>query len=155
MKYVIKKVRYKNLEEAFSLINRTFLEFLAPDYSREGIDTFNYYFIENDNFKSQFKTGLQNMYATYDKNKIIGVLSISIHNNISCVFVDKGYHRQRVATNLFNYVISLAKERGVERIRLNASPYAVPFYHSLGFVDTNTRQNFHGIIFTPMELEIK
>jgi len=155
MKYVIKKVKYKDLDEAFSLIHKTFLEFIAPDYSSEGIEAFKYYFIENDKFKLLFKTGMQFMYGSYVKNKIIGVISISIHNHISCVFVDKEYHRQGVATNLFNYIISVEKEKGVNRIALSASPYAIPFYHSLGFVDTNIKQNFHGIIFTPMELELK
>ena len=38
MKYLIKKVRFEDLEKAFSLIWTTFLEFVAPDYSEEGIE---------------------------------------------------------------------------------------------------------------------
>jgi len=154
MKYVIRKVNYDELDAAFSLIYNTFLEFIAPDYSSEGVETFKSHFIDNDNFKSLFKTGIQTMYGTYIKNKIVGILSISIHNNISCVFVDKAYHRKGIATNLFHYILSIAKERGVKRISLNAAPYAIPFYHAIGFVATNQKQNFQGMIYTPMELEL-
>ncbi|MDU1413830.1 MAG: GNAT family N-acetyltransferase [Clostridium sp.] len=62
------------------------------------------------------------------------------------------YHRKGIASKLFNEVISILKENGVDSIRLNSSPYAVPFYHSIGFKDLGVQQEFQGILFTPMEL---
>ena len=34
---------------------------------------------------------------------------------------------------------------------VNSSPFAVPIYHKLGFVDTNTEQLTDGIRYTPMK----
>ena len=151
MKYLIKKVDYEELDKAFSLIWNTFLEFVAPYYSKEGIDTFRVNFIENIDFKDCFKNGKQIMYGAYLKEKLVGVVSISSNNNVSCFFVDKEYHRNGIATMLFNQIFSELKEKQVEKIALNASPYAVPFYHAIGFKDLDGQQDFHGILYTPME----
>ena len=87
-----------------------------------------------------------------DFDELAGVLSVRGTNFISCVFVDKKYHRKGIASKLFNEVISILKENGVDSIRLNSSPYAVPFYHSIGFKNLGVQQEFQGILFTPMEL---
>jgi predicted N-acetyltransferase YhbS len=68
------------------------------------------------------------------------------------VFVDENYHRKGVATELFGRVISELRQHGVEKILLNASPYAVPFYHAIGFTNTDTERIWHGIRYTPMEM---
>ena len=92
------------------------------------------------------------MYGAYSKGKLVGVVSISACNNISCFFVDKEYHRNGIATMLFNQIFSELKEKQVEKISLNASPYAVPFYHAIGFKDLDEEQDFHGILYIPMEV---
>lgn len=45
MEYLIKKVDYEELDKAFSIIGDTFSEFVAPNFSKEGIDTFRVNFI--------------------------------------------------------------------------------------------------------------
>jgi GNAT superfamily N-acetyltransferase len=154
MEYLIRKVEYEELDNAFSLIWNTFSEFVAPDYSKEGIDTFRVKFIESKDFKEHFKSGEQIMYGAYSKEKLVGVVSISENNHVSCAFVDKEYHRKGIASKLFSEIISILEEKQAERITLNASPYAVPFYHSIGFKDLNVQQNFNGILYTPMELKL-
>ncbi|MCB2359697.1 GNAT family N-acetyltransferase [Clostridium estertheticum] len=154
MEYLIRRVHYEELDEAFSLIWNTFLEFVAPDCGKEGIGTFRVNFIENEEFKNCFKNARQIMYGAYLKEKLVGVVSISENNHVSCVFVDKRYHRNGIATMLFNKIISELMKNQIESIRLNASPYAVPFYHIIGFKDLDTQQDFHGILYTPMEFKI-
>lgn len=78
-------------------------------------------------------------------------MSISINGRISCFFVDKEYHRKGIGKMLFHHSIIELRKRQVEKIRLNASPYAVPFYHAMGFKDSDVQQDFHGILYTPME----
>lgn len=152
MEYLIKKVCFADLDSAFSIIWNTFMEFVAPDYSIEGIETFKVSYIENDEFKDYFKNGKQIMYGAYLKDDLAGVISISSNNKVSCAFVDKKYHRKGVATLLFKQIISELREKKVEKITLNASPYAIPFYHTLGFKDLDVQKEFKGIIYTPMEL---
>jgi predicted GNAT family N-acyltransferase len=155
MEYYIKKVPFEDIDKAFSLIWNTFLEFVAPDYGEEGTRTFQTNFIESDDFKNCFYTGRQIMFGAYEQQELIGVVSISDKNHISCVFVNKNFHRKGIATRLFTEMISELKQNKVEKIVLNASPYAVPFYHTLGFEDLDVQQNYHGILYIPMELLLK
>lgn len=152
MEYLVRKVNYEDLEKAFLLIWDTFLEFVAPDYSKEAVETFKINFIENEDFKECFKNGKQIMYGAYFEEKLVGVISISEKNHVSCVFIGKNYHRNGIATMLFNQLISELKKRQVKRITLNSSPYAIHFYHAIGFIDLGEQQEFQGILFTPMEL---
>lgn len=155
MDFAIKKVCLEDLDSAFDLIWNTFMEFVAPDYSIEGIETFKASFIENGDFKDKFKNGNQIMYAAYSNAALIGVVSISSNNNISCAFVDKNHHRKGIGTQLFDHLISELKARNVNKITLNASPYAVPFYHFIGFSDLDVQKEYKGILYTPMELVIQ
>lgn len=41
------------------------------------------------------------------------------------------------------------------RMTVNASPYAIPVYRKLGFIDIDVEQVINGIRFTPMVYEIK
>ncbi|NEU04975.1 GNAT family N-acetyltransferase [Clostridium senegalense] len=135
MNYLIRRVENKELDKAFSLIWNVFSEFVAPDYSKEAVDNFKNNFIESEEFKERFKSGKQFMYGAYLKEEITGIISVSENNHVSCVFVDKEFHRKGIATNLFNYMIAELREKKVKKITLNASPYAVPFYHEIGFKD--------------------
>jgi len=151
MEYNIRIVEFEQIDDALKLIWNTFLGFVAPDYSEEGIETFKTGFIENVDFKNKFKSEHEKMYGAYDNQKLVGVVSISVNNHISCLFVDKEFHRKGIATMLFNQAILDLKERKVKKMILNASPYAIQFYHSIGFKDLDEQQEFHGILYTPME----
>ena len=45
-------------------------------------------------------------------------------------------------------------EMGQTSVTVNASPYAVGFYHKMGFEDTDIQQLVSGILYTPMILYI-
>jgi GNAT superfamily N-acetyltransferase len=94
------------------------------------------------------------MYGAYFDNRLIGVLAVSDRNYVSCVFVDKQYHRKGVASAMLHAIISEFKKKGQKKVLLNATPYALPFYHKLGFVDTDIERDYKGIRYTTMELPI-
>ncbi len=94
------------------------------------------------------------MIGAYRDDKIIGILAISVRNHISLVFVDKNYHRKGIATALFNEIYNRVKLNNGEKIKLNSSPYALPFYERVGFVATDIEQIRNGIRYTPMELSL-
>lgn len=150
----INAIEITELDKGFSLIWNVFQEFVAPDYTEEGIKTFYEQFIIGAKFRDKFNTGAEVMYGAYVEDKLVGVLSISQYNTVSCVFVAKEYHRKGVGTKLFSFVIDRLQKESVDKIKLNASPYAVPFYHSLGFKDTGAKSSYMGIVYTPMELLI-
>ena len=150
----IRPMEISRLEEAFQLIWDVFQKFVAPDYSKEGINAFYEQFIIGEKFRNKFLLGEEIMYGAYDEDRLIGVLSISKKNTVSCVFVDEAYHHMGVGRKLFSLVISQLRSRGAMCIRLNASPYAEKFYHSLGFIDIGEKSSYNGIVYTPMELKL-
>lgn len=150
----IRKLKPDETSEAFDIIWEVFQEFVAPDYTQEGIDNFYIGYIQGERFREKFAEGKEVMYGAFADNMLVGVLSISEKNTVSCVFVKGDYHGMGVGKKLFNMVIHQLRDRGVERITLNASPYAVPFYHHIGFKDTDSQSTYKGIVYTPMELLI-
>jgi predicted GNAT family N-acyltransferase len=69
--------------------------------------------------------------------------------------VDSKYHRQGVGRGLIGALAEyLYREMGQTSMTVNAAPYAVGFYHKVGFEDTGEEQVSAGIRFTPMILYI-
>ncbi|GKX30763.1 N-acetyltransferase [Vallitalea longa] len=150
----IKMIEYGDIIKAMKLIEEVFNEFVAHDYTQKGIKTFKEEFINNDDFIDKFSDGREKMYGAYVGEQLAGVLSISNHNTISCIFVKKEFHRMGIGTRLINRIIEEVKNSGVRRIRLNASLYAVPFYHAVGFDEMGDVCEYKGIKYMPMELDI-
>ena len=73
--------------------------------------------------------------------------------HINLVFTKKEYHRQGVATALFEYLKQdlLRDNPDLKEITLNSSPYGKGFYLHTGFVPQSEEQEKHGIRFTPMK----
>lgn len=114
----IKKIDEIYMAYAIDLIWSTFLQFEAPDYSEEGIQSFKDF---NDNRK-----------------------------HICCFFVKAQYHRQGIGRKLWEYLCENSQSK---IITVNSSPYAVPIYHKLGFVDLDIEQVSDGMRYTPMKYE--
>lgn len=70
--------------------------------------------------------------------------------------MDKHYHKQGISRILFDVVMKICKEESssLKTVTVNSSPYAVGFYHKLGFTDISSEQIVDGIRFTPMRLEM-
>ena len=93
------------------------------------------------------------MYLALEGKKIVGMITLRNVSHISLLFVDKEYHHKGVGTALIKTVSKYIKtEAGLEVLTVNASPYAVGFYHKLGFIDTGLLSEADGITYTPMEL---
>ena len=90
------------------------------------------------------------MYGAFKGDKLVGVIaSRSEGTHVALFFVDGIFHRQGIGTKLFQTV---RKDCHSVKMTVNSSPYAVPIYHKLGFVDVDKEQVVNGLRFTPMEL---
>mgnify|MGYP005805813377 FL=1 len=139
----IKKIDEAQIADAIDLIWTTFLQFEAPDYSEEGIQSFKD-FIENKDIISSLE-----FWGAYDSQILKGVIATNENRkHICCFFVKAEYHRQGIGRKLWEYLLENSKS---EVITVNSSPYAVPIYHRLGFVDTETEQLSDGMRYTPMK----
>ena len=89
--------------------------------------------------------------ATFD-NQLVGVVSLRNSSHISLLFVEETYHRKGIGTDLLNHLFYyLASEMNIDKITVNAAPYAIDFYHKIGFTDQGPETTSDGIRYTPME----
>ena len=152
LEYKIEELKFENLEEAIRVIEITFLKFEAPDYSKEGVESFfefaNYETIE-ENLKRNMK-----MYVAKVNEKIVGVIGYRDNSHINLLFVLEEYQHNGIARALYNMVIKKCKNAGTEKITVNSSLYAHNVYLKFGFIDDNQMQEVDGIKFYPMYKEI-
>ena len=133
------------------LVWRVFKEFEAPEYSDEGIQEFQN-FIVLDSVKKRLGSGKLLMWGYWVNDKIVGMIATKPPCHISLLFVDKNHHRKGIAKSLFGNILDYYIENSAyDEITVNSSPYAVEFYHRLGFIDIDTEKTVNGLRFTPMK----
>lgn len=136
----IKKLPHAKLPEAMDLVWQTFLKFEAPEYSKEGIQTF-HSFIQDENELQQL-----DIFEASENGRILGILAIR-GTHISLFFVKEEAQNQGIGRSLWEYFIS---QSYAEEITVNSSPYAVPIYSRLGFEVMKEEQLTDGIRYTSM-----
>jgi GNAT superfamily N-acetyltransferase len=140
----IRQIEPNERAKALKLILSTFMQYEAPDYSKEGIDTFRNSVINNEDYLNNIV-----LYGAYEGDAILGVIATRNQgNHIALFFVDGKYHRQGIGKRLFHIV---KENNSSNEITVNSSPYAVEIYHHLGFVDTASEQITDGMRYTPMK----
>ena len=136
----IKNLNRDETLTALDLVWNVFLEYEAPDYTQEGIETF-YKSIREENYLSTLS-----VCGAFIGEELVGVIATrNGGKHIALFFVDGKHHRQGIGKQLFQAV-------QVDEMTVNSSLYAVPVYHNLGFRDTGTEQVVNGVRFIPMEL---
>lgn len=151
-KFCVRPLYADEYQDAMGLAWKTFLRFEADEYSPQGVESFQN-FITNETLKKLFDTGQYPIFVAVYRGEIVGMLSLRCKTHISLLFVDEHYHYKGVGKNLMEYACTyIQKELCEFKVTVNASPYAVGFYHKMGFVDTEKEKEEDGIRFTPMSL---
>lgn len=139
---VLEKIGPHNRENALALVLSVFMQYEAPDFSEQGIKTFQNY------ISSKESIDMLEIYGAYISNEIIGVIATKNDgNHISLFFVNEKYHRQGIGKKLFKVIL---QESTGSKITVNSSPYAVGVYKRLGFVPDDEEKLVDGIRFIPM-----
>ena len=152
--YEIRPIMKHEWEDAMQLAWNTFLIFEAPEYSIKGVYNFKS-FVKDPLLKKMYTYGEYVAIGAFVDNKIIGIIGVRNANHVSLLFVDQEYHRMGVASALLKRYLRDAKSAGISYVTVNSSPYAVGFYHKIGFVNTQNEIEKDGIRFTPMRLELR
>lgn len=154
-KYILREISEHELKNALDLVWSVFEEFEAPDYSPEGVKVFQD-FISYRVFLDKLLSGNMEMYGCYDGTELLGVIALRDKLHISLLFVRRNYHKRGVASSLCYFIFAKCKMNltDAEEITVNSSPFAVEFYHKLGFKDTSSEQTVNGIRFTPMKYKL-
>jgi len=151
--YLIRPLFNSEWEEAMRLAWDTFILFEAPEYSREGIKAFKN-FVNDPILKQLFLEGKYRTMGAFCNGIMVGILGVRNDTHISLLFVDSEYHRKGIATRLLKKIFNETYSKyGKREMTVNSSPYAVGFYHKIGFIDTDTEQTTEGIRYTPMVIK--
>lgn len=146
----VREIQEEEWQEAMRLAWRVFLKFEAPEYTAEGVRNF-YQFISDPVLKKMFLKGEYEVFGAYREGVLVGVLGIRNQSHVSLLFVDAEYHKQGIASALMKHTLQYIRmEIGASKATVNSSPYAVGFYHKMGFHDTDLEQTKDGIRYTPM-----
>lgn len=153
---VIVRNAYKDdWDEAMKLASDTFDEFNASEYSELGITNFKNFINDSILYKMFAMGNYQMMVARKKSGELIGMITIRDKNHISLLFVEGDYHRHGVGKALVDFAAMYVRdEEGLDMLTVNSSPYAVDFYHRLGFKDIKGEIVKDGIRITPMELKL-
>lgn len=151
--YEIREAKLEEWEEAMALAWRTFQKFEAHEYSPEGVKNF-LDFISDNGIRKMFMINEYHMWVALDGNQIIGLISLRSGKLISLLFVDEKYHKQGVGRALMEEVWSYLRDQKISFCTVNSSPYAVEFYHKLGFRDLAGEKVEAGMRITPMRKEL-
>lgn len=149
---VIRRLKKNEWRDAMALAWRTFLRHVAPDYDEEGVRSF-YEFVTDVDLETMFMVGEYIAFGAFDDGELVGMSGMRGGNFLSLLFVDNEYHRKGVGTQLLGAVADHVRENNHKRdLIVYSSPYAVDFYHRMGFVDTGAPKRESGMLVYPMRL---
>ena len=157
-------------EGAMALAWRTFSRYDAPDYTKEGCESF-IEFISSETLHKAFMLGRYRLLVAKDGEKIIGIAGFREQNHISLLFVDAAYHGCGVGRALMGCIEDYLFERDVlpldnedekildvlyERadghyITVFSAPGAEGFYKTLGYERIGEEGIERGITYIPMK----
>lgn len=150
----IRRANIYDWDEAIALAWKTFLKFEAKDYGQEGIDSFRD-FLTDALLHRMFIKGEYPVFIALDGGKQTGMISLRNKKHISLLFVEERHHHCGIGKALIKSVEHYIRNEFQERtITVNAAPYAIGFYHQIGFEDVAPQLSKDGITYTPMEKKI-
>ena len=152
--YTVKMLSKSNeIKSALQLAEDVFMQFEAPFFSKRGTESF-ISFIWGKNVKKMLAAGEFVIWGCYSGDVIVGMLALRNDCHISLAFVRGDFHRQGIGRMLYAEAGNYASARNVQKITVNASDYGIPFYHAMGFKETDMQLEADGIFYTPMEVII-
>ncbi|MEA4863540.1 MAG: GNAT family N-acetyltransferase [Victivallaceae bacterium] len=152
MDWMVRRLETAEIESALGLAWETYLEFEAPDYGPDGVETFRRDIMENERFRKACASGENRMWGAFDGSRLVGLMCMRGQSHICLVFTHKDYQRRGVASAVFRQLLSdvLKTAPRLDLLTLNSSPHGLPFYLGLGFEPLTSEQTLDGIRFTPM-----
>jgi GNAT superfamily N-acetyltransferase len=138
----------------FTFVSGVFNEFVAPQYSQEGVEEFMKY-IQPEELSSRTQGNHFSLIAELD-SEIVGVIEIRNYSHVALLFVDSRFQRKGVGRELLRKAMEICRrnELSLSQVTVNASPNSVTAYERMGFKPTDAEQCVNGIRFVPMALRL-
>lgn len=136
------------------VVEITFMENVAPNYSPEGIKFFND-LIRIEYFQEKINIG-NPIFVAEKRNEIIGVIEIRENCHIARFFVLPGYQKEGIGRALYKMAKKecIKRNKNLSQITVNASPNAKPAYQKLGFIETGKEEEANGMKYIPMKAKM-
>jgi len=140
---------------AVDLVSRTFDTFVAPEFSRDGVEEF-YRFANAGALAERCQDNCFVIFA-YESKAPVGLIEIRDRSHIAMFFVKEVFQRRGIGRGLLQEAIRVLTESPEvpEEITVNSSPNSVSAYATMGFQARESEQCVNGIRFVPMALKIK
>lgn len=151
---IINNMKTGEEQEISNLIMHVFNEFVAPDYSAEGINTFLDY-INYQNIIKRHQSNNHFLITAKIEAKLVGIIEIRDYNHICLFFVDAKYHKIGIGKKLFHESLYICNNKGIRELDVNSSFYAVPIYEKFGFKQIAPEQLKNGIRFIPLKISLQ
>ncbi len=137
-----------------ALVTRVFDEFIAPDYSDDGVQEFLKYAEPN----LLLERSLRNHFVLVATvlEEIVGMIEVREYDHVSLRFVDRRFQRIGIGKELLRRSLEVCRSHkpGLSEISVKSSPYAVAVYQKMGFRQQGPARTVKGICFVPMALEL-
>jgi len=139
----------------YKLIKMVYDEYVSNDYSDEG-NRFFYDWIQPSKIAKR-QLNQTNIWIAFKDSELVGMIEIRDNKFISLLFVDKKYQGQGIAKRLFNESLReiIQRDSNLDKFYVHASPYSIPIYRKMGFIETDIMHEENGIKYLPMEMKIK
>ncbi|MDF9824886.1 ribosomal protein S18 acetylase RimI-like enzyme [Breznakia sp. PF5-3] len=135
------------------LVWNVFLEFEAIEYPKQGVEEFKRYIMEDNILQMLDKKEIV-IWGCFDR-ELVGMIAGRIPDHITLLFVDKRYHRQGIAKQLFQIMKDdFINTYHIDKITVNSSLYAKEVYKRLGFYEVQEVQVVNGIPFISMQMDV-
>ena len=147
-----REMRWGEEERVAELVARVFNQWVAPDYTDEGLRAFLSYAGPE---KIAARSGEDHFVLVAEEvNRFVGMIEIRRLEHISLFFVEPV--GRGVGRELLDRALAICRERSPElgRVTVNSSPYAVPIYERLGFRVQEVEQIARGMRYVPMSLDL-
>lgn len=138
----------QSLNAAFVLVKSVFDEFVAPDYSMEGCT--NFFKLVTPEFLEKLHTRNGFVLGAFNDESIVGMIAIRDFNHISLFFVDRQFQKKGIGRSLFLAAMQIIESQNFTDTHVHSSPFAVPFYNSIGFTSLGPECIEGGIRYLPM-----
>lgn len=138
---------------ALDLAMRVFYEFEAPDSETVACEMRRVDFTINRNRPELWLTGDRTMIVALDDNIPVAMVDGRSNGHIDKLYVDKAYQHRGIGTELLSRMVCELKLRGVNKVTLDSSPSAMPFFLKFGFSPSGGERKKDGFILVPMAYE--
>lgn len=142
-------------KEISAFIEKIFDEFIAPEYTQEGVNEFKKY-IDPEKIKERLAKNHFMLFALDKDEKLVGLIEMRNFNHLSNLFIRNDMQRKGIGKQLFSGAINkcLKENPELKEITVASSPNSIKAYESMGFVPTEGEKIINGLRFVPMVYKV-